>query len=677
MKSEPRSYQETGAKAVMRAFQVGNRAQINMASGTGKTLLAIRVWEKTRAQRTVVFVPSIALARQIAEVWLDESDEPPAIVALMSRKLGIVPSTSNIDRLKDLLREYQREGRRVIVISTYHSSAKLSAMSFDLAIYDEAHRTAAITIPGVKPMYAATLNGSMIRCKNRLFMTATTKINPKADDLRREGFKVFSMDESTYGEMVYTYAPSAALADGVLAPFRIVVPVVTDGEVAAAMGRCRTKTAGKKASVDDVAAYIGLSKTLKKYGCKKAFAFTRTIAQTRQFAGDTKGRIGFCDIHDDAPEVFAVWGDLRGYALSERLSRFGSLKKAIMANPRSLVEGVDVPDVDCVAFLSPRKGELLIAQAIGRLLRRVGNKVGTIVCPLYCPGNAVRSAHVDAILSVVEMMRSAEGALLVEAGAKPATTSGHQGLSYLAPESFPLVKLRRAVFLRELHQGKIVIDEETIAGAVRKYIAKHGEVPTGKSGDAEPYLGLPMVWKTLVERSRREGRSWREWLVEKGFLASPIHLTENNIVAAAKAFGVAHRTMPRMDSGDASAFFPFEIRWVNVERALRRGHLGLPGGSTLSVLLRKRGLRAPKGVLTRQGIAAACKTFYREHARWPAAKPVGDASLYIGEPKGSTNWRAIDVALREGWRGLKAGSTLMQLCKGLERPLPNKARKRK
>ncbi len=42
----------------------------------------------------------------------------------------------------------------------------------------------------------------------------------------------------------------------------------------------------------------------------------------------------------------------------------------ILSNARFLTEGVDVPDLDAVMFLKPRKSRIDIAQAVGRVIRK-------------------------------------------------------------------------------------------------------------------------------------------------------------------------------------------------------------------------------------------------------------------------------------------------------------------
>ena len=59
---------------------------------------------------------------------------------------------------------------------------------------------------------------------------------------------------------------------------------------------------------------------------------------------------------------------------------------SILTNARCLTEGIDIPETDLVAFLSPKKSKVDIVQAAGRVMRKSKakpNKIGYILIPLY------------------------------------------------------------------------------------------------------------------------------------------------------------------------------------------------------------------------------------------------------------------------------------------------------
>jgi predicted helicase len=68
----------------------------------------------------------------------------------------------------------------------------------------------------------------------------------------------------------------------------------------------------------------------------------------------------------------------------ERLRHLDDGAVGLLANARCLAEGVDVPTLDGVAFVDPRRSEVDIVQAVGRAIRKAEHKkVGTIVIPVF------------------------------------------------------------------------------------------------------------------------------------------------------------------------------------------------------------------------------------------------------------------------------------------------------
>ena len=61
----------------------------------------------------------------------------------------------------------------------------------------------------------------------------------------------------------------------------------------------------------------------------------------------------------------------------------------ILTNARCLTEGVDVPALDGILFMHPRKSQIEVVQAVGRVMRKVeGKKLGYIVLPVVVPSAA-------------------------------------------------------------------------------------------------------------------------------------------------------------------------------------------------------------------------------------------------------------------------------------------------
>src|SRR5690606_33168318 len=58
----------------------------------------------------------------------------------------------------------------------------------------------------------------------------------------------------------------------------------------------------------------------------------------------------------------------------------------ILTNARCLSEGVDVPSLDAIMFLHPRKSQIDVVQSVGRVMRRAeGKKMGYVILPVGVP----------------------------------------------------------------------------------------------------------------------------------------------------------------------------------------------------------------------------------------------------------------------------------------------------
>ena len=133
-------------------------------------------------------------------------------------------------------------------------------------------------------------------------------------------------------------------------------------------------------------------------------------------------------------------------------------------------------------------------------------------------------------------------------------------------------------------------------------------------------------------------------------------LTVRQILEWADAFHADTGQWPKRHSGSVSR--GANDTWLAVSQALGEGLRGLPGGSSLAQLLAaKRGVRngAALPTLKVKDILAWADDHYRRTGHWP--------TISSGPVTGATSemWPAVDMALRQGHRGLPGGSSLAQL----------------
>jgi hypothetical protein len=136
----------------------------------------------------------------------------------------------------------------------------------------------------------------------------------------------------------------------------------------------------------------------------------------------------------------------------------------------------------------------------------------------------------------------------------------------------------------------------------------------------------------------------------------PPGVTEDQILAWADAHHQRTGSWPQIASGpvvDAAG-----ETWLALDSALRIGHRGLLGGSSLATLLeQRRGARnhnRPPPLTVRQ-ILAWADAHHQRTGKWPTTLcgPIVDAP---GE-----HWQSVAAALQAGKRGLPGGRSLAQL----------------
>ena len=389
-KSKPvelRPYQDKAVKNIIKYLKTDNRTQTIMACGTGKTLVALTAAKKMKSNKVVVFVPSLTLLKQIYLDWTESHwDEENRYLVVCSDKK--IKGAANEDKLTDaqfpattdvkVLRKQLRGTKKFVIFCTYASCKVLSDLKikFDLGIFDEAHKTV-----GFDFKYSANaLFDNNIKISKRLFLTATPRNYRNAE---REN--IVSMDdELVYGrrntELLFSEAKK--IRPKVISDFKVIVTVIKTSDV----NRYLLETHGTKVKHDDVHAIhvanqLAVKMSMEKYEINKVFSFHNRRSEARKFvAKDGEG----INSHISDIESFYVEGHQPSGERYRRLKEFANAKKAICSNAKCLTEGVDVPSVDCVAFIQPKKSGVDIVQAAGRAMRvHRGKKCGYLLVPIY------------------------------------------------------------------------------------------------------------------------------------------------------------------------------------------------------------------------------------------------------------------------------------------------------
>ncbi|MDB2644938.1 Helicase associated domain protein, partial [Luminiphilus sp.] len=431
---EARPHQQAAIDDV--CFKLDGRGQLIMACGTGKTLTGQRITEALKSETTLVLLPSLLLLSGTMSEWLQHTKVgfhylPVCSDASIGGKAapetnftsGELGNASTTD--PDEIRAFLKQKGNKVIFSTYQSSGRVAeaiqgtATCFDLILADEAHRCAG----KVAADYGYVLDEKKLPARNRLFMTATPRIyksNVKKA-AKDADIQIASMDDETvFGPVVHHLTFGQAIDQKLLTDYQVVVVGVNDAAVDEMVEeRALVKTeAGLERDAATLGSQLGLMKAVRKYDLQRVITFHSRINQARDYAAEfqevidaTKpaerptGTITYSHVSGAMPTVERT-NKLRALGLLEHEDRY------LLGNARCLSEGVDVPALDGVAFVDPRRSEIDIIQAVGRAIRKSSNKTkGTIIIPVFIaegddPDEVLSSSAFDQVWKVVNALRA-------------------------------------------------------------------------------------------------------------------------------------------------------------------------------------------------------------------------------------------------------------------------------
>ena len=433
-KPDPK-YQKEALVKINNELSKKNRATTVMACGSGKTLIGLWTFEKINPKLTVVFVPSIGLIKQIRADWLgntirnnirtisicssnDRSSREDEIK--VSQKDLDFKITTNPKELKRFI-DFKSKDLKIIFCTYQSSSVIKKALGkrkiIDFGIFDEAHRTAKVSKYkkyNIKDSFSLALYDENIYIKKRLFMTATRRVEDKNKTNKEGDAKLsVSMDkEEIYGKVCYPLSFHEAAQKNIIAKSKFIISHVTSDEISSSERKI-SKTLVNNTSIktEQVADQIAIKKAVEKYKIKKLFTFHTTVNQAKSF---TKN--GPEGIRSHLPKFFttSIDGQMRSRLREARMQEFRENQYSIISNARCLIEGIDVPEVSMVAFITPKQSEVDIVQATGRALRNRNQKnkrFGYVLIPIYVErkagekiSKAVQRTDYEKVANVIKAM---------------------------------------------------------------------------------------------------------------------------------------------------------------------------------------------------------------------------------------------------------------------------------
>ena len=452
-KKKIRPDQKEAVKKVKEGLAENDRGKMIMACGVGKTFTSLRIAEEIAGAGKMVLymVPSLALMSQAIREWKNDASEDITAFSVCSDsyvgrrqsrssddkiELNLnelaLPATTDARKLSKKIAEKADKSQMTVVFSTYQSIDVISQSQkkhdlgeFDLIICDEAHRTTGATFEGDEESNFVKIHDDKhVEAKKRLYMTATPRIyGDKAKKKEEEGdVTLASMDdEKVFGKTLISRNFGWAVEHNLLTDYKVVVLAADEQVVSNQVQKAFTE--GSELKLDDATKMVGCYKALAKIGIteilkdekdkkpmKRALAFCRSIALSEMVR----------DVFEDVVDEYTAHEEVSGkyktdlnveldhvdgkHNAQERTNKLDWLKEntdenvcRILSNAKCLSEGVDVPALDAVMFLHPRKSQIEVVQAVGRVMRKAeGKDLGYVILPVaVAPGVSPEKALND------------------------------------------------------------------------------------------------------------------------------------------------------------------------------------------------------------------------------------------------------------------------------------------
>ena len=301
----------------------------------------------------------------------------------------------------------------------------------------KAKRTASIkVIDDEEAAFTRIHNNEYVKGKKRLYMTATPKVYGTAarEQENNKEAVLYSMDDvNVFGPVFHTMNFEKAVKMGCLVDYKVII-LVGDANT------FRSAEEADQFSDNHASRVVGAWKALNKYGIREDLAddlghMRRAVGFAQQINHDSKRKktsskdfaqyfqdvideyredvesrsAKFKNLTEDQAAALANDNAYNEYCFTSSHNlkcstkhidgSMNALEKAnllswlreepqdneckILFNVRCLSEGVDVPSLDSVIFLAPRKSQVDVVQTVGRVMRIApGKKRGYVIIPI-------------------------------------------------------------------------------------------------------------------------------------------------------------------------------------------------------------------------------------------------------------------------------------------------------
>lgn len=470
-----REHQKLAVEKTHKYFETSDRGKLIMACGTGKTFTSLKIAEnETNSQGLVLFlVPSIALLGQTLREWMSQSEKPIHPICICSDSKitqdddgnGSVvdlalPASTDVESIRRQLYAaklaQKNNSGMIVVFSTYQSIDVISAAQkkinaqekgafvFDLVVCDEAHRTTGVILSDKEEAsFTKIHDNEIVVAKKRLYMTATPRLYTDASKQKaQEGNAVLcSMDDTNiYGEEIYRIGFGEAVKKDLLSDYKVLILTIREDQIPVALQNV-IKDKNNEIDTDDASKLIGCINALSKRvldtdesfnddkkAMHTAVAFCQSIKISKKISNmfnEHKDTYYDSLTPEERAKLVGVSADHIDGSIgaSERAEKLSWLKNVsqdsqdchILCNVKCLSEGVDVPSLDAVMFLSAKNSQVDVVQSVGRVMRKsktTDKKYGYIIIPIVVPADIEPEQALDdnerykVVWSVLNALRS-------------------------------------------------------------------------------------------------------------------------------------------------------------------------------------------------------------------------------------------------------------------------------
>ncbi|MGR2942949.1 DEAD/DEAH box helicase family protein [Vibrio vulnificus] len=436
---KPRPYQRDILDDIRNNFVTEDKGKVIAACGIGKTLISLWSIEEQGFNTTVFFAPSLQLIRQTLGEWSleathdfnylcvcsDETVDSEFDGEIIRHDRIDIPVSTDPEYIVNYLNAHAGD-ERLYVFCTYQSAGVLgealstsNLKSFDIAIFDEAHRTTGV---GSDAKFSLALQDSVIRADKKLFLTATERlIRPRTlGQATERGVSVFSMgDEAVYGKVFHRLTFGQAIEKNIISDYEIVLAGVSSSDYDSVALKNKYVADDMRASESSVAfsdiyKHLLLKKCIEELGLSKIISFHSRVSEAKSFA------INHDQEWQDSELKFVASHIDGGMSTQERSSLIRKFELAdigLLSNVRCLTEGVDIPQIDGVFFADPKGSLIDIVQAVGRALRQPYGEKGRksyIVIPILLEDkndDTLSGPGFEALFNLIQALRDQDESL--------------------------------------------------------------------------------------------------------------------------------------------------------------------------------------------------------------------------------------------------------------------------